>query len=655
VLIISESKVHFTSKDRDDEKSSPRIVLLDTTAFFPGGLETVARFVGMEKIKLGNRPDGEPWIAHMDQLEQEQPELFRRYALNDSIVLVKAFLKLREFFLARWRIDILKWHHAPTMPSLAMTILRDRMTQPAMKVAEQRVRCQRKLASGAYKPAISTMRFFDQTQYGIRYHALQAYWGGRRESFYRGLYDGSVVELDFISHYPTCGINQPLPNAATKWITTDDVGMIRKMEGFVTIRNWQFPADEEYPCLSQRYVTNGRLIATQKGEEATVTIYEFLIAVDYFGLKYDSVNATGFIPTENERDNPVRAILQMFSEMKAAAKQRCIEQETDYRDDLEYSQAKLMANALVGKFMAAIGGEENAVLMEFLTGLEFYGELRRQKTGMKQVAACFAPEWGALILGRARALLGLLFKLTHALSGHTDSSFAPDDPDVINRAIEKIHLLGGEVEVKDRLDAFFIIRSSLHVGLQKDQSKPGKWLIAEKPDAEGRMRMIGEAHHGVSMDDPKQFWQPVVDFLNGQPWLPPTLTKTRLGKPRTEIARGLRAGWEYRQSTIPRLSWDFKRRLPADYDLAEESLNPTWTRPYETESAAYQDESKYQRISRSIPEGRPTREQIREQKRLRCIQLHQKGWNLRAIAHELRVDHHTVKTWLTATEAGPQE
>jgi len=68
---------------------------------------------------------------------------------------------------------------------------------------------------------------------------------------------------------------------------------------------------------------------------------------------------------------------------------------------------------------------------------EFFGLLKRDierpKYRMgdqphKKLASFFAPEWSALILGLARALLGLAFHITKPITGHADSMVFPKDP-----------------------------------------------------------------------------------------------------------------------------------------------------------------------------------------------------------------------------------
>jgi hypothetical protein len=633
ICMIGNDKIHLTTNS---------LTLVDSFAFFQKGLKAVARFVGMEKIELGKRSDGDDWIGHMDELKKTSPKLFWKYALNDSLILLAAFEKYREFFLSKFQIDVLRVRKVPTAPAIAIRVLRQMMKCAAMKCEVEEVHKERKRSGGAYGWGKDKRIVLHPSQLLIRHMALCSAWGGRREAFGVGLYDRPVITLDFSGHYNRCGIDQPLPNEHTTWFESSDLETIRKCEGFVEIHDWYFPPNTMYPCISQKVELGSRLIASQSGRVARLTVFELRLAIDHFGLRFQSIHGIVFKPSPNEINHPVREFLTTFRQMKDEAKKRCQENGTEPEDDLEYYLAKLMGNALVGKFLQSVE-EESEDLYEFLDYVTRDSRLKRQKSRLRKTASFFAPEWSALILGRARALLGYAFDLAGAITGHTDSVTCALDRKRVEKTIKILHDFGGDLEIKYEADGFWILRSSVYIALTK---KPdGSWAIKTIEHRDGPS--LQEAHHGLPMDHARQFCDPVIRTLNGKPWVPPKLAKRHLAKVTTQVNRGVPLGWEYTTAAIPKLRWDFKRKMPEDFDIERNVFRRfAWTEPYETNEASYFAEKSDVHGRRIITDHRrPSKAELRKRRRIQTNQLRQRGWSYRAIAREVGVSHVTVKRW----------
>jgi hypothetical protein len=627
ICMIGNDKIHLTTDS---------LTLIDSFAFFQKGLKAIARFVGMEKIDIGDS------IKRMDELKTQNPELFWRYALNDSLILLAAFEKYREFFLSKFQIDVLRVRKVPTAPAIAIRVLRQMMKCAAMKCEVEEVHKERKRSGGAYGWGKDKQTVLDPSQLSIRNMALCSAWGGRREAFGVGLYDKPVITLDFSGHYNRCGIDQQLPDERTQWFESSDLETIRKCEGFVEIKDWYFPPNTMYPCVSKKVELGSRLIASRSGSVARLTVFELRVAIDHFGLRFRSIHGIVFYPTPNEINHPVREFLMMFRQMKDEARKRCRESGTEPEDDLEYYLAKLMGNALVGKFLQSVE-EESEELHEFLECVAHDSRFKRRKSKLRKTASFFAPEWSALILGRARALLGYAFDLAGAITGHTDSVTCPLDRGRVEKTMQILHDIGGDLEIKYEADGFWILRSSVYIALTK---KPdGCWAIKTIEHRDGPD--LQEAHHGLPMDHAHQFCDPVIRTLNGEPWVPPKLKKRHLAKVSTQVNRGVPLGWEYATEAIPKLRWDFKRKLPKDFDIEQDVFRRfVWTEPYETNEASYFAEKSEVHSRRVITDNRrPSKTELRKRRQIQAEQLRQRGWSYRAIAREVGVSHVTVKRW----------
>ena len=623
---------------------TPDVTIIDTFAYFQTGLDQVARMVGMKKLKFGldGRPwksdDDNCWIKHMDEFKLLHPKEFWEYAEEDPKILLKGFANFRDWLLnlrdglTELTVDPLQTRIVPTTPSIAIHILRRMMNCAEMPYEQSEFHRERRRAGGQYGWNSEKNITLQPEMLVVRQFAQRAAWGGRREPFGAGLLDSPVVALDFSGHYNRCGIDQPLNCEHTAWFQTTNPETIMECEGFVRLKNWRFDVSTKYPMIVNEEIGK-RLVCVQGDGCAYTTAFEFKIAVAFFGLKFEQVTGCVFHPTDHERNSSVRRFSLFFRKLKDIAEEDAKAAGVSVEDDANYRRSKLIPNAVYGKFRQATQEDEDTVL-EFL-GYFPKGTVRNMRRNRpmdhhKMTAKFFAPEWSALILGRARGLLALAFSLPDAITGHTDSAIIKNDPEIVASTIEVLEIFGGTLDRKWVADGLICLRSSLYAALRKNAG--GKWELAGDLKKDGRTE-YHEAHHGLSVDDRRMFWNAVIAVINGGEWIPPILKKSHLSHAKTEVDRGVPLGMEYKTFMRPVLKWDYKRKLPPDFRYPDDCFRRfVWTTPYESERAAYKAEQLVVEKTRGIGKGRPRKEEITERQDLTIRDLRARGKSLRYIA-----------------------
>jgi hypothetical protein len=544
----------------------------------------------------------------MDWVKKKDPEQFWRYALEDSIILVQAFTKLRKLFWDRFQVELLNVGMHPTIASIAVYLLRRDylVSGAAAKWIARSERVERKLKSGKYSPSVVSRIVFDQNDIDIRLSALYNYKGARREAPLCGVYKGPVTMLDVVGSYNKSGIDCPLPNEHTKWIRRrgkEFIDEILRGVGWVKITNYRHGPNCLYPIVPDQPDYAIRLMWPLTGPEAYLTIFELRTGMKYFGLDFDDIVAWFFIPTENEINHDLRKFLLLFREMKDQAKKTA--------DKLLEHIAKLISNSLIGKFMQAIEDDEDFLneffgLMKFDTREQRLQRRGRPQPAHKQLPSFFAPELSTLILGHARAILGHGAAITKAITYHTDSFVFPSDPQKEQEVCEVLKKeYGTELEKKFDADGFWILRSAVYIALKKGED--GKWDVLRDPKNNDEMWM---AHHAISTDDLlKDFVQPVLDAINsGGEWSNPKLKKNSLASAKTEKERGIPMGCDYDREGEIKLKWDYKRVLPPNFDITKDVFRGfELCEPYGNVWMAYVEEDKRIREERGIKVGRPLR------------------------------------------------
>jgi hypothetical protein len=592
-MFIHESSMHVLTESLN---------IIDAFPYFNTNLDSVAGFVGLKKISLGNRPDGEPWITHMRQLKTEHPEVFWPYAENDSVILLKAFTEFRKIMWDSFAIEVLRNPRlTPTISAIAIRILRrdylDYPIQPTIIRAEPRAH---RLKDGSYVSGKDSVKeVLDQNVFiQIRRYALRSAGGGGRSAFGCGFYDGPVTKLDSSGHYNVSSIQQPLPNCKTVWLHLsgmDVLDEILKCEGYVRlVEPWE---ESEHPILAKNPSYAKRLLFTKSDDEIYTTIFELRLALKETDLRFKDVEAYGFIPTENEINNPLKRLMERFGKMKDDAAVEAVRVGTDKDEYLPYVLSKLLSNALIGKFIQAVENDRAAQEEFFEMGMVDYDFVKRGRgkwsTPHKHVSeSAFAPEWSALILGRGRGILGLsALLLKQPITMHTDSVDFPTNLDLEMVVVKRLYEeYGFTFKMKYRADGLWLMRSAVNIALHK--RKNGEWEVhmeKQKDGSEKPMMANHAIHTGRKPKDRAQLYLPVCAAINGGTWNPDLkVYEERIVYPLSErLHGGVHFGSSYHNESSVRLMWDYKRELPGDFDVKRDLFTRfEWTRPYESVRAS---------------------------------------------------------------------
>ena len=635
-------------------KGTIKVKVIDSFAYFMRGLKNIAQFVGLKKIRLDDieGKDHEYWIEHMDEFLKRHGKEFWTYARFDSVILLKAFTRWREYFLETFDYEILNdW--APTIASVASDIfrlnyLKDEKGKP-IKVAPydwveeggaRKVKDKYKVLDKGRREA----RYSGDRE--LRYLALRSYWGGRREAFVRGHVKKKLAILDFKAHYNRCGQTQPLPMAKTRWITTSNTRDFERIveegwEGFAHV-DFAFPKDFSHPCLpvmsSERNTPPPRLMFPRTGEHVFLTLFELRVAKKICpNLKILKIHeARGFIPTNLEIDNPLRRFLKKLESLKNQA------QREKGKNSIEYHASKLMGNSIVGKFAQKVGtwSFEDTLTMYETLGYDreaLRSFLGKKRSGSLKVGSTWCPEWSSLILGRARALLGIAFSMTKPFLGHTDSLVIEYDPKTIVKVIEALKDYDAILEIetdkkgeKEVYDEAWILRASVYVFFK--DGKPRK-----------------SARHGYPTTE-EDFIKLIQENLKAKRGVENVVTKWSIVKPSSSFKKNLPLGSDLLRETNIDWKWDFKRKIKSyvrDCKKLEGAL--LWTslvetEPYNNVKEAVKEEIRYLNKRRGIKKRKKGRPRALTQKEIKKIlALKREGLTVREIARRLKKPKSTIQ------------
>jgi hypothetical protein len=595
------------------------LMIIDTFAHWLSGLGAIAEWVGKKKISLdgvGGKSDYD-WKHNMKELFEKYPDVAWQYAKNDSEILIEAFNKWRNFFLEEFDYDVLNasfWYKpAPSSAYISGDLFRLHFLQEPVELIEVvKIKTTRK-TKDIYRSQLNK-----EIQYAgswdRRRLVLKGYWGGRREAFIHGLYRQPVDLLDFSEFYLTCAYNQPLPCKDTEWLHLkglDQLDSILKMEGVAKI-TFEFPENTAYPSLPVKDEAFGKLVFPLTGE-TICTIFELRKALEQ-RVKIHSIEAWGFVPTEKEINHPLRRFLDYWRKRKHDVEDRLGKEQAE--KTLEYRVSKLMSNALIGKFVQRVDSwsfEDSVLLLQAVDFNELrYQELMKRKESKTQkVGTLWSPEWSSLILGRARAMLGLGFRLVNAITGHTDSIVCPAlIPEQREQLITIMEEENTPINHVGTFDSMWILRSACYVYFE-----------------DGRPKKL--AHHGYSTSCPQCFGCVIhVNLQAGKPIANYTFKDTMV-KPFASLKRNLPLGATYIKKTEIQWLYDSKRELidPNINVFTEHSQ----TRPWKASEQGFQEEIKLKeppKKERMVL----TQEQVQQ-----IFQLCNQGLSIRQIAEQLNL------------------
>lgn len=359
------------------------ITVLDLAGWFPGlPLATAAETFGLKKIDY-------PIVEKMDEIAQgkvtvaslfDDPE-FRTYAINDAIVTGEIWKRIRYMMLDDFDIDTLLTRTAPATSAAIYRkhYIKGSLTQPWTRLRRQ---------------------------------AVASAWGGRTECFYRGVCEMAYAH-DATSHHPSSAIAMGELPTAEDWYETVDINKFLDAKGGLCKVAFEFPIDEEYPCLP--VFSDGSLIFPLIGI-SDCSSFECKLAFAC-GAKLTLIQAFAY-------DRGTDSLTRYLSMVK--------EERTQTEDKARREMLKLIMNGIVGKLF-----QKN--LSPSLQALRDYAEKENVPLivvmGMRglelpnsaSVGSSFFPEWYALILGYARANISRVLRDNHALMVSSDSVITESD------------------------------------------------------------------------------------------------------------------------------------------------------------------------------------------------------------------------------------
>lgn len=344
--------------------------------FFPKPLKVVAPAFGFKKLE---------WDTHdVTRADLERPG-FREYAMNDAHIAEGIMGKLRDAYL-RFGVDILA---TKTPAGASMAVYRSR-----------------------YMTADAT-----QTDLTLRRLAMRANKGGIAEAFACGRFESEPGEVfqqwDVDSLYPAAAINLGgLPLSRKDWRHTMEEPPAG-VQGICKVR-FAFPDAELYPCLP--VVLDGAGMGFPSRGVSFATVAEARVAQS-FGAELDWQACYYYHPAECDSSFQ-RFMLDMLKEKKDA----------DARgDQAGRIVAKNVMNTGIGKMSQRRRGVDIEDLKKIARDMGLPVEVlmepsfKLEEKTLQVPGECWFPEWHALILGNARALMWPLIRAARSLVTSTDS------------------------------------------------------------------------------------------------------------------------------------------------------------------------------------------------------------------------------------------
>jgi len=518
-----------------------KLKIIDLYGFVPSALEKIGKSLGFEKSDIGGI-GGKPetyWKRHMDEFLGQYPREFDRYARRDAEVALHAWVRLRTFNLG-YGIDVLNYH---TTAGLALAIFRTKYlpswegvgyTAPVFEFAEP---YHRKDKTDKWVTSYRNRKFLRNDWRIVRDHALRAYWGGNAQSFGRGIFEEPFSYYDVDSLYPSSAALQPLPNAATKWVTFDTLASTVGLEGYADI-SFRFPKGTFYPSLPVCGFKTTKLYFPLAGT-TSVTLSEVREA-QRLGAEITKISGIGFTPSESEVNHPVRNFAIEFLRLKRESAKG------SYERDLY----KLILNALIGKFAERKKDMEVGELLSFFQKgdmsaadvaaiYKVRARARAWRNPPGDVGSGWWVEAASLILGKARALMSQ-FVSKGAYFTATDSVLLPRGVSIDCDALTALRSVGSDLKLEASPDKAWLMRTKVYVLWEK--GAPVKF-----------------ARHAIPVERDENFLNWVELSLRKGHAVPFKPRRTHIISIKDVVTKGKSFGSSEVMSINPSTGWDNKR------------------------------------------------------------------------------------------------
>jgi len=590
------------------------VQVIDTYGYFRRSLEKIGELIGYPKYTL-NGLGGKSeryWKENMEKLIKEYPKEFETYAKRDSEICILLFEEIKKKWLPR-RVDP---HSRHTLPSLAIGYFIAKYynhERPPQPQEEEKI-IHRYRYKGEYRASFAKEKVLASTyDLNIRRHAMLSSFGAINQAYYRGHLTKenfeSMVDLDFEALYPNSAIWQSLPNCLTKWEKAPDIKTIikRNLQGYIHIK-FKYPSNHFYTSLPVRATTLLRLHFPLEGE-TWVTCEETKIASQQ-GAKIEVLNGRVFEPTENEEEHMLKPFMQEIIKWKKNAK----------KGTLEYEEAKMLMNTLIGKFLQKTEpyplDEIQEISLQYDDQELFQRIMRtREKAKFKkhcEAGSTWCPEWFSLILGKARSIMAQIIPHQCVTISTDGGIFTLEGWKEIRKS-----KWGKYMKIEAQVDELLIVRDRFACGWY--QGKPSF-----------------EHQHGVHLNNMDEIWQWVKKGIEN-PKGPPKIYHTlRLVKVKEAIEKGLRPFDERNIEMKWNWVWNDKRYIPLHHKLYSNPFLGGWVKAEPWKNG--QEILNFMKMKKLISTKRKlTPKQIEEAKKLKI-----RGEGIKEIAKVLGVSKMTL-------------
>ena len=538
-------------------------------------LAKIGKSLNYTKIKI--EVDGKPhkyWITHMKELMLKHPKLFARYAKRDAEVTVEAWKIIKKQY-EPYNIDP---HIYKTYTSIASAAFRRQLKDYPCKTRVERVVSKQRMKNGKIREHISKIVVFNGDM-NARLLACSSYWGGNNQSFVRGYFPNiEATYYDFVSLYIIAGILQPLSNAETDYKRLTLKNVKDGYEGFCEV-DFEFPENEDYPCLPVRERFHDKLMFTRRGYSyCTLSELREALAI---GVKINSFRGYGFYPTENEVEHDLKPFLLEMLAKKSAFDSKGM------RDSVERQIEKGKMVGIIGRFAYMKPSYTAQDITRFIHDAGIQDSKFRKYARKKavrsfyersQVGGTWHIEWASLILGKARSFAARVIREGEkCLLLSTDGGFWLGDPKFektkLHRELTKFH---SGIRFEGKIDELWVARNRLYC----------TWLNGEVL----HLARAGVTVNGKGSNEKDvNFEKMIRESLKQKREVYVKAKRTRLSKLRDFVFENVSLDSELTDKKARKIGWqhDFKRKLQRDINVFSENTD---TSPYDNVIDAWRDE-----------------------------------------------------------------
>jgi hypothetical protein len=457
-------KIAFTEDEPEDENTN--VYVRDSLLLTPEGkgkLEAIGELIGYPKVDIS------PFKKdRMDLLLEQDPDLFRRYAMMDPKISVQYVKRITELAAGLWEADVPPVTIGGCATKFALHTWR------ANKIDSHAVLGTEVIKIKAYKRTHTEVQKLEKRAL-YEQHARNSFAGGRNEAFYFGAAPQShYFDYDLKGAYSTAMAYLGMPQWNKLRATTDIEEFVPHVIGCAKVK-FRFPPDTRFPCLPVR--EEGSLIFPLWGE-GYVTAPEIFLA-RAMGAELEVTD--GCVMPMDFSVRPFLALSKRIGELRKLYKEKHGEK------SLWELFIKTLGNSIYGKLAQAV--RERRMFDTRIMDMKLLGE-----------SPITNPYLASAVTGLIRAVLGEMLsrvpKENRVLSVTTDG-FLADVPKerwpllcegeigrLFSTARELIDGDPGFIEVKHEVEELIVWRTR------------GTATVFSEDDFDGKPRLVILARAG---------------------------------------------------------------------------------------------------------------------------------------------------------------